>query len=92
VVKFQNNPQGPRILANEMLAGRLALALGLPVMEPEVVEVSDWLVERNPEMFLQRGPEWFPCAAGLQFGSRTATHANWCSTVLRRRPSATSPQ
>jgi hypothetical protein len=40
VVKFQNNPQGKRILANEMLAGRLALALGLPVSEPEVAEVS----------------------------------------------------
>ena len=44
VVKFQNNPQGARVLANEMLAGKLARALGLPVTEPEVVEVSDWLI------------------------------------------------
>ena len=43
VVKFQNNPQGIRILANEMLAGKLAQALGLPVAQPEVIEVSDWL-------------------------------------------------
>jgi len=35
VVKFQNNPQGARILANEMLAGRLALALGLCPCERE---------------------------------------------------------
>jgi hypothetical protein len=70
VVKFQNNPQGGRVLANEMLAGRLALALGLPVSEPEVIEVSDWLVEHSPDMFLQRGDGRVRCASGLQFGSR----------------------
>ena len=70
VVKFQNNPQGGRILANEMLAGRLALALGLPVTEPEVVEVSDWLVEHSPDMYLQIGNDRIRCASGLQFGSR----------------------
>ena len=70
VVKFQNNPQGARILANEMLAGHLALALGLPVMEPEVIEVSDWLVEHSPDMYLQLGNDRSRCASGLQFGSR----------------------
>jgi len=70
VVKFQNNPQGVRILANEMLAGWLALALGLPVSEPEVVEVSQWLVEHSPEMYIQIGNERVRCASGLQFGSR----------------------
>ena len=52
VVKFKNNPQGVRILANEMLAGKLARTLGLPVPEPEVVEVSEWLVEHTPEMYI----------------------------------------
>ena len=70
VVKFQNNPQGVRILANEMLAARLAQALGLPVSEPEVVEVSDWLVEHTPEMYIQWGSERIRCASGFQFGSR----------------------
>jgi len=70
VVKFQNNPQGVRILANEMLAARLAQALGLPVSEPEVVEVSDWLVEHTPEMYIQWGSEHIRCASGFQFGSR----------------------
>jgi hypothetical protein len=70
VVKFQNNPQGACILSNELLAGRLALALGLPVMEPELIEVSDWLVEHSPEMYLQVGNDRFRCASGLQFGSR----------------------
>jgi hypothetical protein len=70
VVKFQNNPQGPRILANEMLAGSLAQALGLPVTEPEVIEVSDWLVEHSPEMYIQAGRDRVRCDSGLQFGSR----------------------
>ncbi|MCZ6491728.1 MAG: phosphatidylinositol kinase [Acidobacteria bacterium] len=70
VVKFKNNPQGVRILANEMLAGKLARTLGLPVPEPEVVEVSEWLVEHTPEMYIQWGAERIPCASGFQFGSR----------------------
>ena len=39
VVKFQNNPQHMRVLANEFLAARLALAVGLTVPEIELVEV-----------------------------------------------------
>jgi hypothetical protein len=31
VTKFQNNPQHIRVLANEMFATRLGLALGLPM-------------------------------------------------------------
>ena len=70
VVKFQNNPQGVRILANEMMASKLALALGLPVPRPEVVEVSQWLVEHTPELYLEWGKERVRCAGGFQFGSR----------------------
>jgi len=33
VTKFQNNPQHIRVLANEMLATRLGLALSLPCRE-----------------------------------------------------------
>ncbi len=43
VTKFQNNPQHIRVLANEMLATNLGLALGLPMPRVEVIEVSDWL-------------------------------------------------
>ncbi len=32
VVKFQNNPLHPRVLANEFLAARLGLWLGLPTV------------------------------------------------------------
>lgn len=70
VVKFQNNPQGVRILANEMMAGKLAQALGLPVAQPEVVEVSDWLIEHTPELYVDWGKQRLRCRSGFQFGSR----------------------
>jgi hypothetical protein len=40
VVKFQNNPQDLRVLANELIATRLAAAVGLTVPVSDVVEVS----------------------------------------------------
>ena len=43
VVKFQHNPQGSRVLANEWLAGRLAARLGLPVPRVEVLELPEKL-------------------------------------------------
>ena len=47
VTKFQNNPQHIRVLANEMLATSLGLALGLPMPRVEVIEVSDSLIEHD---------------------------------------------
>lgn len=70
VVKFQNNPQGRRILANELLATRLAARLGLPVAGAETVEVRRGLIERTDDLVIQLGRGREPCAAGLQFGSR----------------------
>jgi hypothetical protein len=70
IVKFQNNPQHLRVLANELLASRLAERIGLPVPVSEVVEVRDWLIENTPELRIDAGVRSVPCAAGLQFGSR----------------------
>jgi hypothetical protein len=74
VVKFQNNPQHVRVLANEMLATRLAAAVGLTVPETAVVEVSPWLVENTPELEVDQiglgGARKVRCRAGLQFGAR----------------------
>lgn len=70
VVKFRNNPQHPRILANEMLASRLAQLIGLPVPGGEVVEVNDWLIKHTPELSIQLAHNTIPCQPGLQFGSR----------------------
>ena len=70
VVKFQNNPQHLRVLANEFIATRLAEAAGLTVPETDVVEVSEWLIANTPgmQMELPHGRSE-PCRPGLQFGS-----------------------
>jgi hypothetical protein len=71
VVKFQNNPQHRRVLANELIATRLAAAAGLTVPASDVVEVTEWLVANTLDMTLElpRGiRERY--APGLQFGSQ----------------------
>ena len=72
VVKFQNNPQHTRVLANEFLATRIAAAAGLAVPEVELVEVSKWLVDSTAELEIDLGRTRVKCAHGLQFGSRLA--------------------
>ena len=70
VVKFSNNPQHIRVLANEMLATRLAEHIGLPVPVVAAVGVSDWLIQHTPQLSIQLPQTCIPCASGLQFGSR----------------------
>src|SRR5271169_5807551 len=70
VVKFQNNPQHLRVLANELLGTRLAARLGLPVPRVEVVEVGPELISGSAELVVQLGRSRMPCQAGFQFGSR----------------------
>jgi hypothetical protein len=74
IVKFQNNPQHLRILANEMLATRLAARLGLLVPHIEVVEVRPELIAYSTEMVIQLGIGRKPCAPGKQFGSQFPGH------------------
>ena len=70
VVKFQNNPQHARVLANEMLASRLAQLVRLPVAAPAFVEVSRALIGDNPQLAFDVGERREPIRPGLQFGSR----------------------
>jgi len=70
VIKFQNNPQGPRILANEFLACSLALHLGLPVAAPQVVEVSGELTLTVDDLRIQRQGSSDRVKPGLCFGSQ----------------------
>ena len=70
VVKFQNNPQHTRVLANELVASRLAAAAGLTVPEVDLVEVSSWLIENTPGLEIDLGRTRQRCRHGLQFGSR----------------------
>jgi hypothetical protein len=74
VVKFFNNPQHPRVLANEMLVAQLARIAGLPVPQPVLVQVSEGLIRRTPELNIHLVRGTIPCQSGLQFGSRYAVH------------------
>jgi hypothetical protein len=70
VVKFQNNPQHTRVLANEYLASKLAQSAGLTVPEVDTIEVSSWLIENTPELEMDLGRRRERCRPGLHFGSR----------------------
>ncbi|MFZ0393252.1 MAG: HipA family kinase [Terracidiphilus sp.] len=70
VVKFENNPQHVRVLANELVASRLAASAGLTTPQGEIVAVSEWLISNTPEMEMDLGRLKEPCRAGFAFGSR----------------------
>jgi hypothetical protein len=70
VVKFRNNPQHARVLANEMLASRLAQLVGLPVAAPAFVEVPPSLLGNHPQLAFEVGERREPLQPGTQFGSR----------------------
>jgi hypothetical protein len=70
VVKFQNNPQGARILANDLLGTLLAQTLGLPVSEPAIVNVEEGLIRFTEELVICTRCGQVPCSPGLCFGSR----------------------
>lgn len=70
VVKFLNNPQGMRVLANDLLGTLLAAQLGLPVPHPAIVDVSREIVRHSEEMVIQLKSAYVPCSPGLCFGSR----------------------
>ena len=58
------------MLANELIATRLAAAMGLTVPECEVLEVTDWLVTNTADLQVDFGRGVRErCVAGLQFGS-----------------------
>lgn len=70
VVKFQNNPQHLRVLANELLATRIAERIGLPVPVTDIVKVEDWLISNTSELHMDTGGFAARCKTGLQFGAR----------------------
>jgi hypothetical protein len=70
IVKFQNNPQGVKVLANELLGTQLARRLGLPTPVIAVVEVGEDLIRYSDDLVMQLGRGQVSCQAGLSFGSR----------------------
>ena len=69
VVKMLGNPQGPNVLANELLGSIIADAVGLPVAEGRLIHISHHFIDSEPDMWFElpygrKRPE-----AGLHFGS-----------------------
>jgi hypothetical protein len=70
VVKFQNNPQGKRVLVNEVIGTLLAKHLGLPVGETAIVNVRDSLIRYTDDAVVQLPQTRIPYQFGSCFGSR----------------------
>jgi len=70
VVKFQNNPQGKRVLVNELIATLLAKHLGLPVGEIAIVNARDFLIRYTEDAVVQLDRSQIPYQCGSCFGSR----------------------
>jgi len=92
VVKFQNSPQGPRILINEYIAVMLARLLGLPCPNFRLVYVQEDLVRRTPKLSFELPGQPIPVATGLAFGSEYPSKGRGAhrtlQSVLELRPAS----
>ena len=71
VIKFKNNPQHLRVLANELMATQMAETVGLSVPVVGIVNVSKSLIKSSPELYIDTGAGCREdCSSGLQFGSK----------------------
>lgn len=74
VTKLMGNPQNTKILANEMIASRIGLWLGLPMAPVEVIRLDEWLIEHTPEFVFESSAGNVKCKPGRQLGSRHPGH------------------
>jgi len=70
VVKFKNNPQCPRVLVNEYIAGKLAKLLGLPCPNICLIEVKEDLIRLTSDLSIHCPRSTYPVTSGLAFGSQ----------------------
>lgn len=68
VTKFAGNPQHTRVLANEMIAYRLAKLIGVAVPKIDTIEVTSQFIRENGITFDQAGGT-FPVDDGIACGS-----------------------
>lgn len=69
VTKFQDNPQGTKILAHEWIASQLAQALDFPVPAVAMLEVDGSFVERHPQLGAGSANVRWRYGSGIHFGS-----------------------
>src|SRR5690349_1596284 len=70
VVKFRNNPQHRRILANEWLSAAFLRYLKIAAPESGLVRVTQDFLDRNPDVHIQLGSRRVAIEPGWHFGSR----------------------
>lgn len=70
VVKFANNPQSRRILANEWIASAVLGHLEIARPETRMIEVNAEFLAANPDVFLSAGSSRREVEPGWHFGSR----------------------
>lgn len=69
VVKFQNNPQHPRILINEVIASEILSYLDVAAPEHRLIRVTPEFLAASPEVFIQVGTRHTPVKPGWHFAS-----------------------
>jgi sulfur relay (sulfurtransferase) DsrC/TusE family protein len=69
VVKFFNNPQGPNVLANEVLGNELLNVLHLPSPQWKMVFISRSFIKKNTGIFFETHSGYSAIESGLHFGS-----------------------
>ncbi|MDA1987406.1 MULTISPECIES: HipA family kinase [Bacillus cereus group] len=68
VVKFKENPEGKRILANEYVCAKIAEILELPLASPSLVQVNEEFIEDFGEQISKHTEE--DVTVGLHFGTK----------------------
>jgi len=69
VVKFRNNPQHRRILANELLSSAILDSLKIAVPRTAVIRLTSEFLAENPEIHMQIGSRRIEVEPGWHFGS-----------------------
>ncbi len=76
VVKFQNNPQHPRMLVNEWIASSLLTSLRISTPEIALVNLSAEFLAESPNVYIQLHNRHLAVEPGLHFGSRLVGNAS----------------
>jgi hypothetical protein len=69
VVKMIGNPQGPNILANELLGNFLAKSVGLPTAEGKGIYLSDSFIDSHPDLWFELSSGVLRPNKGVHYGS-----------------------
>ena len=69
IVKFQNNPQGRRILVNEMISTVFLKYLEIAQPDTAVIDIGDDFLRENPEVHIKLGAKQVQATPGWHFGS-----------------------